>query len=127
MIHVLNHNSEIIDFISRSDNVIIHSEYKREKENNSELLDLTILSSRAKHFKENNRIIIQDKSNQYREFIIQHIEDSGQYIDVEATASYVVDIGTAKPIPAGKYEKMSVTQKLDEVLRDTDWVTGDCD
>lgn len=127
MIHVLNHNSEIIDFISRSDNVVIHSEYKREKENNSELLDLTILSSRAKHFKENNRIIIQDKSNQYREFIIQHIEDSGQYIDVEATASYVVDIGTAKPIPAGKYEKMSVTQKLDEVLRDTDWVTGDCD
>lgn len=127
MIHVLNHNSEIIDFISRSDNVVIHSEYKREKENNSELLDLTILSSRAKHFKENNRIIIQDKSNQYREFIIQHIEDSGQYIDVEATASYVVDIGTAKPIPAGKYEKMSVTQKLDEVLRDTNWVTGDCD
>ena len=127
MIHVLNHNSEIIDFISRSDNVIIHSEYKREKENNSELLDLTILSSRAKHFKENNRIIIQDKSNQYREFIIHHIEDSGQYIDVEAIASYVVDIGTAKPIPAGKYEKMSVTQKLDEVLRDTDWVTGDCD
>lgn len=127
MIHVLNHNSEIIDFISRSDNVVIHSEYKREKENNSELLDLTILSSRAKHFKENNRIIIQDKSNQYREFIIQHIEDSGQYIDIEATASYVVDIGTAKPIPAGKYEKMSVTQKLDEVLRDTDWVTGDCD
>lgn len=127
MIHVLNHNSEIIDFISRSDNVVIHSEYKREKENNSELLDLTILSSRAKHFKENNRIIIQDKSNQYREFIIQHIEDSGQYIDVEATASYVIDIGTAKPIPVGKYEKMSVTQKLDEVLRDTDWVTGDCD
>ncbi|TRL69761.1 phage tail spike protein [Staphylococcus haemolyticus] len=127
MIHVLNHNSEIIDFISRSDNVVIHSEYKREKENNSELLDLTILSSRAKHFKENNRIIIQDKSNQYREFIIQHIEDSGQYIDVEATASYIIDIGTAKPIPAGKYEKMSVTQKLDEVLRDTDWVTGDCD
>ncbi|MCE3021007.1 phage tail spike protein [Staphylococcus pasteuri] len=127
MIHVLNHDSEIIDFINKTDNAIIHAEYKREKETNSELLDLTILSKRAKHFKENNRLIIQDKQNAYREFIIQHIEDSGSYIDVEATASYVVDIGTAKPIPAGKYEKMSVTQKLDEVLRDTGWITGDCD
>lgn len=125
MIHILNFNDEIIDFISRSDNAVIQANYERDK--SSELLDLIVLSKRAEHFKKRNRVIIQDINGVYREFIIERTEENGQYLQVECTASYVPDISTAKPIMAGKYEKMTVDQKLSEVLRDTNWSVGDCD
>lgn len=125
MIHILNFNDEIIDFISRSDNAVIQANYERDK--SSELLDLIVLSKRAEHFKKRNRVIIQDINGIYREFIIERTEENGQYLQVECTASYVPDISTAKPIMAGKYEKMTVDQKLSEVLRDTNWSVGDCD
>ena len=125
MIHILNFNDEIIDFISRTDNAVIQANYERDK--SSELLDLIVLSKRAEHFKKRNRVIIQDINGVYREFIIERTEENGQYLQVECTASYVPDISTAKPIMAGKYEKMTVNQKLSEVLRDTNWSVGDCD
>lgn len=125
MIHILNFNDEIIDFISRTDNAVIQADYERDK--SSELLDLIVLSKRAEHFKKRNRVIIQDINGVYREFIIERTEENGQYLQVECTASYVPDISTAKPIMAGKYEKMTVDQKLSEVLRDTNWSVGDCD
>lgn len=125
MIHILNFNDEIIDFISRSDNAVIQANYERDK--SSELLDLIVLSKRAEHFKKRNRVIIQDINGVYREFIIERTEENGQYLQVECTASYVPDISTAKPIMPGKYEKMTVDQKLSEVLRDTNWSVGDCD
>lgn len=125
MIHILNFNDEIIDFISRSDNAVIQANYERDK--SSELLDLIVLSKRAEHFKKRNRVIIQDINGVYREFIIERTEENGQYLQVECTASYVPDISTAKPIMAGKYEKMTVDQKLSEVLRNTNWSVGDCD
>lgn len=125
MIHILNFNDEIIDFISRIDNAVIQANYERDK--SSELLDLIVLSKRAEHFKKRNRVIIQDINGVYREFIIERTEENGQYLQVECTASYVPDISTAKPIMAGKYEKMTVDQKLSEVLRDTNWSVGDCD
>lgn len=125
MIHILNFNDEIIDFISRTDNAVIQANYERDK--SSELLDLVVLSKRAEHFKKRNRVIIQDINGVYREFIIERTEENGQYLQVECTASYVPDISTAKPIMAGKYEKMTVDQKLSEVLRDTNWSVGDCD
>ncbi|PTG26614.1 phage tail spike protein [Staphylococcus chromogenes] len=125
MIHILNFNDEIIDFISRSDNAVIQANYERDK--SSELLDLIVLSKRAEHFKKRNRVIIQDINGVYREFIIERTEENGKYLQVECTASYVPDISTAKPIMPGKYEKMTVDQKLSEVLRDTNWSVGDCD
>ncbi|PTG98399.1 phage tail spike protein [Staphylococcus chromogenes] len=125
MIHILNFNDEIIDFISRTDNAVIQANYERDK--SSELLDLIVLSKRAEYFKKRNRVIIQDINGVYREFIIERTEENGQYLQVECTASYVPDISTAKPIMAGKYEKMTVDQKLSEVLRDTNWSVGDCD
>ncbi|PTF30905.1 phage tail spike protein [Staphylococcus chromogenes] len=125
MIHILNFNDEIIDFISRTDNAVIQANYERDK--SSELLDLIVLSKRAEHFKKRNRVIIEDINGVYREFIIERTEENGQYLQVECTASYVPDISTAKPIMAGKYEKMTVDQKLSEVLRDTNWSVGDCD
>ncbi|PTH43571.1 phage tail spike protein, partial [Staphylococcus agnetis] len=125
MIHILNFNDEIIDFISRSDNAVTRAKYERDK--SSEILDLVVLSKRAEHFKKRNRVIIQDINGVYREFIIERTEEDGKYLQVECTASYVSDISTAKLIMAGKYEKMTINQKLSEVLRDTNWSVGDCD
>lgn len=125
MIHVLNFNSQIIDFISRDDNAVTIAKYHKTKDN--DLLDIRILSQRAEHFKKRNRIIIQDKNGVYREYIIDRAEEDGRYVDVECTASHLVDISTSKPIPPGKYEKMTINQKLSETLRDSGWVVGDCD
>lgn len=125
MIHILNYSSHIIDFFSKDDNAIIKAMYSRTVD--AETLNLIVLSSKATHFKERNRILIQDQTNNYREFIVDHVEDSGQYTEVECTASYLVDISTSKPIPAGQYEKMTVNQKLSETLRDSGWSVGDCD
>lgn len=125
MIHVLNFNSQIIDFISRDDNAVTLAKYH--KTNDNDLLDIRILSQRAEHFKKRNRIIIQDKNDVYREYIIDRAEEDGRYVDVECTASHLVDISTSKPIPPGKYEKMTINQKLSETLRDSGWVVGDCD
>ncbi|WP_181897462.1 phage tail spike protein [Staphylococcus felis] len=125
MIHVLNFNSQIIDFISRDDNAVTLAKYYKTKDN--DLLDIRILSQRAEHFKKRNRIIIQDKNDVYREYIIDRAEENGRYVDVECTASHLVDISTSKPIPPGKYEKMTINQKLSETLRDSGWVVGDCD
>ena len=125
MIHVLDFDSNIIDFISKEDNSVIRAEYTRDSD--SELLDITMLSQRAEHFKKRNRVIIQDKNGIYREFIIVRVEDEGQYVTIECNASYLHDIDSAKPILAGKYEKTTVNDKLSEVLKDTGWTVGDCD
>ncbi|AVQ34426.1 hypothetical protein C7J88_09720 [Staphylococcus muscae] len=125
MIHILNYSGQIIDFFSQDDNTIIKAMYSRTSE--TETLNLIALSSKAENFKERNRILIQDQNDNYREFIVDHVEDSGQYIEVECTASYLVDISTSKPIPVGKFEKMTVNHKLSETLRDSGWTVGDCD
>lgn len=127
MIHVLNFNSEIIDFISKDDLSVIRAEYTRSKESKSEMLNITLLSERAEHFKERNRVIIQDKTNAYREFIITRIEEEGNYLEVECDASYVEDIGKAKPIPAGKFTKMTINEALSETLKDSGWEEGLCE
>jgi phage minor structural protein len=127
VIHVLNFNSEIIDFISKDDLAVIRAEYTRSKESKSEMLNITLLSERAEHFKERNRVIIQDKTNAYREFIITRIEEEGNYLEVECDASYVEDIGKAKPIPAGKFTKMTINEALSETLKDSGWEEGLCE
>ncbi|MBW0761330.1 phage tail spike protein [Mammaliicoccus lentus] len=127
MIHVLNFNSEIIDFISKDDLAVIRAEYTRSKESKSEMLNITLLSERAEHFKERNRVIIQDKTNAYREFIITRIEEEGNYLEVECDASYVEDIGKAKPIAAGKFTKMTINEALSETLKDSGWEEGLCE
>ncbi|MCS4486390.1 phage tail spike protein [Staphylococcus americanisciuri] len=125
MIHILNYSGQIIDFFSRDDNAILKAMYSRTAD--TETLNLVVLSKKGAKFKERNRILIQDQNGSYREFIVDHAEDTGQYMEVECTASYLVDISTSKPIPAGQYEKMTVNQKLSETLRDSGWTVGDCD
>lgn len=125
MIHVLDYNGQIIDFISRDDNSVIRAVYNRDT--NNDTLDITVLSARAEHFKKRNRVLIQDQNEVYREYIIERAEEDEGYLEVECTASYLLDIATSKPIPSGKYEKMTINQKLSETLRDSGWIVGDCD
>jgi len=127
LIHVLNFNSEIIDFISQDDSAIIRAEHTRSKEDKSELLNITLLSERAEHFKERNRVIIQEPNGAYKEFIINRLEEEGQYLEIECDASYVEDIGKSKPIPAGKFTKMTVNEALSETLKDSGWEVGLCE
>lgn len=121
MIHVLDFNGNIVDFISLEDNVVVYAKHNRNLNERSETYNLTLLSDRATHFMQKNRVIIQDSNDKYREFIITHIESDDGYTEIEMSASYLEDIATAKPISPGKYEKMTTSQALDEVLKDTGW------
>ncbi|PCF64578.1 phage tail spike protein [Staphylococcus intermedius] len=126
MIHVMNFKGEIVDFISQSDNAVIHAVHKRDINERMETFDFTILSERTTHLQERNRIIIQDKNGQYREFIIDRISaDIDGYTEVETVASYLEDITKARPYAPGKLEKMTTKQALSDVLKDTGWEVSD--
>ncbi|EHC9951744.1 hypothetical protein O0B02_10990 [Staphylococcus pseudintermedius] len=126
MIHVMNFKGEIVDFISQSDNAVIQAVHKRDINERMETFDFTILSERTTHMQERNRIIIQDKDKQYREFIIDRISaDIDGYTEVETVASYLEDITKARPYAPGKLEKMTTKQALSDVLKDTGWEVSD--
>ncbi|EGQ3850692.1 hypothetical protein G9U96_001620 [Staphylococcus pseudintermedius] len=126
MIHVMNFKGEIIDYISQSDGVITHAIHKRDINERMETFEFEILSDRTTHMQERNRIIIQDKNGQYREFIIDRISaDIDGYTEVETVASYLEDITKARPYAPGKLEKMTTKQALSDVLKDTGWQVSD--
>ncbi|UXS21168.1 phage tail spike protein [Staphylococcus delphini] len=126
MIHVMNFKGEIVDFISHSDNAVIQAVHNRNINERMETFEFTILSERTTHFQERNRIIIQDKNGQYREFIIDRISaDIDGYTEVETVASYLEDITKARPYATGKLEKMTTKQALSDVLKDTGWEVSD--
>ncbi|WP_241954870.1 phage tail spike protein [Staphylococcus chromogenes] len=126
MIHVMNFKGEIVDFISQSDSAVIQAVHKRDINERMETFDFTILSERTTHMQERNRIIIQDKNEQYREFIIDRISsDIDGYTEVETVASYLEDITKARPYAPEKLEKMTTKQALSDVLKDTGWEVSD--
>ncbi|HBJ9552897.1 TPA: hypothetical protein LEQ77_001360 [Staphylococcus pseudintermedius] len=126
MIHVMNFKGEIVDFISQSDSAVIQVVHKRDINERMETFDFTILSERTTYMQERNRIIIQDKDKQYREFIIDRISaDIDGYTEVETVASYLEDITKARPYAPGKLEKMTTKQALSDVLKDTGWEVSD--
>ncbi|WP_323697176.1 phage tail spike protein [Staphylococcus pseudintermedius] len=126
MIHVMNFKGEIVDFISQSDNAVFPAVHKRDINERMETFDFTILSERTTYMQERNRIIIQDKNKQYREFIIDRISaDIDGYTEVETVASYLEDITKARPYAPGKLEKMTTKQALSDVLKDTGWEVSD--
>lgn len=122
----MNFKGEIVDFISQSDSAVIQAVHKRDINERIETFDFTILSERTTYMQERNRIVIQDKNGQYREFIIDRISaDIEGYTEVETVASYLEDITKARPYTPGKLEKMTTKQALSDVLKDTGWQVSD--
>ncbi|HDA8196493.1 TPA: hypothetical protein O5X21_002230 [Staphylococcus aureus] len=122
MIHVLDFNDKIIDFLSTDDPSLVRAIYKRNVNDNSEMLELLISSERAEKFRERHRVIIRDSNKQWREFIINWVQDTMDgYTEIECIASYLADITTAKPYAPGKFEKKTTSEALKDVLSDTGW------
>lgn len=122
----MNFKGEIVDFIAQSDSAVIQAVHKRDINERIETFDFTILSELTTYMQERNRIVIQDKNGQYREFIIDRISaDIEGYTEVETVASYLEDITKARPYAPGKLEKMTTKQALSDVLKDTGWQVSD--
>ncbi|CAC8455680.1 phage minor structural, N-terminal region domain protein [Staphylococcus aureus] len=122
MIHVLDFNDKIIDFLSTDDPSLVRAIHKRNVNDNSEMLELLISSERAEKFRERHRVIIRDSNKQWREFIINWVQDTMDgYTEIECIASYLADITTAKPYAPGKFEKKTASEALKDVLSDTGW------
>lgn len=122
MIHVLDFNDKIIDFLSTDDPSLVRAIHKRNVNDNSEMLELLISSERAEKFRERHRVIIRDSNKQWREFIINWVQDTMDgYTEIECMASYLADITTAKPYAPGKFEKKTTSEALKDVLSDTGW------
>lgn len=122
MIHVLDFNDKIIDFLSTDDPSLVRAIHKRNVNDNSEMLELLISSERAEKFRERHRVIIRDSNKQWREFIINWVQDTmDDYTEIECIASYLADITTAKPYAPGKFEKKTTSEALKDVLSDTGW------
>ncbi|HFZ5680519.1 TPA: phage tail spike protein [Staphylococcus aureus] len=122
MIHVLDFNDKIIDFLSTDDPSLVRAIHKRNVNDNSEMLELLISSERAEKFRERHRVIIRDSNKQWREFIINWVQDTMDgYTEIECIASYLADITTAKPYAPGKFEKKTTSEALKDVLSDTGW------
>lgn len=118
MIHVLDFNDKIIDFLSTDDPSLVRAIHKRNVNDNSEMLELLISSERAEKFRERHRVIIRDSNKQWREFIINWVQDTMDgYTEIECVASYLADI----PYAPGKLEKKTTSEALKEVLSDTGW------
>ncbi|UXR29828.1 hypothetical protein MUA73_10460 [Staphylococcus simulans] len=127
MLHVLDFEGNIIDFISKNDKALIDIKHERNIKDYTEILDITMLASRAVKFKERNRVIFLDSRNEPREFIINRIEQdsTSKYSLIECNASYLEDIATGVPYPPQKFEKYTTTQALSDVLKDTGWKVSD--
>ncbi|HHW6527553.1 TPA: phage tail spike protein [Staphylococcus aureus] len=122
MIHVLDFNDKVIDFLSTDDPSLVRAIHKRNVNDNSEILELLISSERAEKFRERHRVIIRDSNKQWREFIINWVQDTMDgYTEIECIASYLADITTAKPYAPGKFEKKITSEALKDVLSDTGW------
>ncbi|HDJ3198395.1 TPA: hypothetical protein PP913_001819 [Staphylococcus aureus] len=122
MIHVLDFNDKIIDFLSTDAPSLVRAIHKRNVNDNSEILELLISSERAEKFRERHRVIIRDSNKQWREFIINWVQDTMDgYTEIECIASYLADITTAKPYAPGKFEKKITSEALKDVLSDTGW------
>ncbi|MFC6402976.1 phage tail spike protein [Mammaliicoccus sciuri] len=126
MIHILDFNSEIIDFFDKEDSNITVASYSKEEQEGTEMFDLEVTHNRSEYFKDRNRIIIQDPNGIYREFIISKIVEN-ENVEVQCNASYMEDISRAKPIPPGNYTKMTINEALLETLKDTGWEVGICE
>lgn len=117
-----NQTDEVLDEINIGDK-ILEAEHTQDAESKEETLDFTFRG----HFegiKERNRLLIKDDDNQYREFVIEKIEQTDDEISVFSNASYLEDLNNAKPIePTGK-NGLTTGEWVDYALTGTDWENG---
>lgn len=126
MIHVLDFDDNIIDYISKYDNYITQGKITRDTVEETDTFDFIVDSDRAYNLRERNRIIVQDRNNIYREYIIVNVSDDiDDQTTVECNASYVEDLTTAKPYAPSKFTKYTTTQALDDITKDTGWETSE--
>ncbi|PTG89899.1 hypothetical protein BU645_08485 [Staphylococcus chromogenes] len=128
LLHVMDFDDNIVDSFGERNNAILQAKHERkidENRNESEILTIIVLTQAAEAFTDMRRILIQDENDLYREFIITHTEkDNNGYSTIEATASYLIDIGNARSIPKGKYEKLTAKEMGYEILRGIRWELG---
>ncbi|MCE4971828.1 phage tail protein [Staphylococcus chromogenes] len=128
LLHVMDFDDNIVDSFGERNNAILQAKHERkidENRNESEILTIVILTEFAEAFTDMRRILIQDENDLYREFIIMHTEkDNNGYSTIEATASYLIDIGNARSIPKGKYEKLTAKEMGYEILKGIRWELG---
>ncbi|WP_449126459.1 phage tail spike protein [Staphylococcus chromogenes] len=128
LLHVMDFDDNIVDSFGERNNAILQAKHERkidENRNESEILTIVILTKYAEAFTDMRRVLIQDENDLYREFIIMHTEkDNNGYSTIEATASYLIDIGNARSISKGKYEKLTAKEMGYEILRGIRWELG---
>ena len=126
MIHVLDFDDNIIDYISKYDNYITQGDIARDNVEETDTFDFMVDSDRAYNLRERNRIIVQDRNNIYREYIIVNVSDDiDDQTTVQCNASYIEDLTTAKPYAPGGFTKYTTTQALDDITKDTGWETSE--
>lgn len=126
MIHVLDFDDNIIDYISKYDNYITQGTITRDTTEETDTFDFIVDSDRAYNLRERNRIIVQDRNNIYREYIIVNVSDDiDDQTTVQCNASYIEDLTTAKPYAPGGFTKYTTTQALDDITKDTGWETSE--
>jgi phage minor structural protein len=121
----MDFDDDILDSFGKHNKAVLSANHIRNKDDDSEILDVMILTKEAEHFKEFHRILIQDENKDYREFVITRAEkDNNGYSLIESSASYLYDIGKARSIPAGRHTKLTAKQALYETLRGIRWEVG---
>ncbi|MDU0429217.1 phage tail spike protein [Staphylococcus chromogenes] len=129
MIHVLNFEDKIIDYISKRDSSIVTAEHSQNIEEDTETFELTIHSDKAENLRRRVKLVVEMLDGTYREFFVSEIEDN--VVEKETTltcvASYLEDLSKAKPIPPQKITKQTLIEMLDFGLRGTGWDRGNVD
>ncbi|MEB7449865.1 hypothetical protein NGB74_02425 [Staphylococcus chromogenes] len=129
MIHVLNFEDKIIDYISKRDPSIVTAEHSHNIEEDTETFELTLHSDKAENLRRRVKLVVEMLDGTYREFFVSEIEDN--VVEKETTltcvASYLEDLSKAKPIPPQAITKQTLIEMLDFGLRGTGWDRGNVD
>ncbi|WP_419791573.1 phage tail spike protein [Staphylococcus chromogenes] len=129
MIHVLNFEDKIIDYISKRDSSIVTAEHSQNIEEDTETFELTLHSDKAENLRRRVKLVVEMLDGTYHEFFVSEIEDN--VVEKETTltcvASYLEDLSKAKPIPPQKITKQTLIEMLDFGLRGTGWDRGNVD
>lgn len=129
LIHVLNFEDKIIDYISKRDSSIVTAEHSQNIEEDTETFELTLHSDEAENLRRRVKLVVEMLDGTYREFFVSEIEDN--VVEKETTltcvASYLEDLSKAKPIPPQKITKQTLIEMLDFGLRGTGWDRGNVD